>query len=97
MPFPAPGTNIYCIKARAGIVYTAFAPLRSLCDLISKKASLTTMLLSRMKTILHATLLIAPVLGQIADPLEYVDPLIGSSNGGTGSKDVFSIDDVASC
>lgn len=42
-----------------------------------------------MKTTLHAAVLIAPVLGQISDPLRYVDPLIGSSNGGAGSRKVF--------
>ncbi|RMY60167.1 hypothetical protein D0864_13129 [Hortaea werneckii] len=36
-----------------------------------------------MKLIIwRLTLLPTPVLGQISDPLKYVDPLIGSSNGG---------------
>ena len=48
-----------------------------------------------MKNILQATLLIAPVLGQISDPLRYVDPLIGSSNGGTVlNRGLFPIDYV---
>ncbi|KAI7221615.1 glycoside hydrolase family 92 protein [Hortaea werneckii] len=35
-----------------------------------------------MKSVSHLIPLLTPVLSQISDPLRYVDPLIGSSNGG---------------
>ena len=60
-----------------------FDSKKSLYDLIFNKTLWPVLLvLFNMQFIWHSALFVTPALGQILDPLKYVDPLIGSSNGG---------------
>lgn len=75
--------SLYCVYCLATANYYS-------CDLSPLKSHFHPVTLwAKMKNLSHLIPLVTPVLSQIPDPLRYVDPLIGSSNGGTASLDVF--------
>lgn len=89
--FPASGPSMFILQLELVLyVYCLATTNHSSCDLSPLKSLFHPVTLcSKMKSVSHLIPLLTPVLSQISDPLRYVDPLIGSSNGGTASLDVF--------